>query len=131
MTYDYENDLRSLSYLHNLFRNTSGAILEDSQFPLITKNNHDVQCQHHCTVATLSRPMGIVKPTRWGERHSQAPLAGIDRSSQRQLVERMGYVHAESVVTLSPRPLALQPDLPWLPPDLRLHMQQQVPPSQP
>jgi hypothetical protein len=41
------------------------------------------------TVATFSRPMGIVKPTRWGEKHSQAPLAGIDRSSKRQLVERM------------------------------------------
>jgi hypothetical protein len=41
------------------------------------------------TVATLSRPMGIVKPTRWGEKHSQAPLAGINRSSKRQLVERM------------------------------------------
>jgi hypothetical protein len=41
------------------------------------------------TVATFSRLMGIVKPTRWGEKHSQAPLAGIDRSSMRQLVERM------------------------------------------
>jgi hypothetical protein len=40
------------------------------------------------TVATLFRPMGIAKPMRW-EEHFQAPLAGIDRSSQRQLVEKM------------------------------------------
>jgi hypothetical protein len=41
------------------------------------------------TVATFSRPMGIVKPKTWGGMHSQAPLAGIDRSWKRQLVERM------------------------------------------
>jgi hypothetical protein len=41
------------------------------------------------TVATFSSPMGIVKPTRWGEKHFQAPLAGIDRLSKRLLVERM------------------------------------------
>jgi hypothetical protein len=41
------------------------------------------------TVATLSRPIGLAKPMRWGEKHSQAPLAGLDRSSQKQLVERM------------------------------------------
>jgi hypothetical protein len=85
VTYNYENELRSLSYLHNLFRNTSRAMLEDSQFPLRIIMMYNVST----TVATFSRPMGIVKPTRWGERHSQAPLAGIDRSSKRQLVERM------------------------------------------
>jgi hypothetical protein len=37
------------------------------------------------TFATLSRPIGIAKPIRWGE----APLAGLDRLSQKQLVERM------------------------------------------
>jgi hypothetical protein len=47
VTYDYENELRSLSYLHHLFRSTSRAILEDSQFPLITKIKNDVQSQHH------------------------------------------------------------------------------------
>jgi hypothetical protein len=41
------------------------------------------------TVATFSRSMGIVKPTRWGEKHSQVPLAGIDRLLKRQLVERI------------------------------------------
>jgi hypothetical protein len=41
------------------------------------------------TVATLSHPMGIAKPMRWGEKHSQAPLRGIDRLCQRQLVEWM------------------------------------------
>jgi hypothetical protein len=39
--------------------------------------------------------------------------------------------HAESVVTLSPWPPALQPDSPWLPPDLQLLVQQQVLPKQP
>jgi hypothetical protein len=48
VTYDYENELRSLSYLHNLFRNTSQAIIEDLQFSLITKIKNDVQRQHHC-----------------------------------------------------------------------------------
>jgi hypothetical protein len=41
------------------------------------------------TVATLSRPIGIAKPIRLGEKHSQAPLAGLNRSSQKQLVKRM------------------------------------------
>jgi hypothetical protein len=40
-------------------------------------------------VATLSRPIGIAKPIRWGEKHSQANLAGLNRSSQKQLVKRM------------------------------------------
>jgi hypothetical protein len=78
---------------------------------------------------------------------------GINRLSQRQLVERMeddgddlatwqwkprklvsapfqGYVHTKSFVTLLRRPPALQPDLPWLPPGLRLLEQQRVPPKQ-
>jgi hypothetical protein len=41
------------------------------------------------TVATFSRPMSIVKPTTGGGKHSQAPLAGLNRSAKRQLVERM------------------------------------------
>jgi hypothetical protein len=41
------------------------------------------------TVATLSRPIGIAKLIRWGEKHSQAPLAGLSRSYQKQLVKRM------------------------------------------
>jgi hypothetical protein len=41
------------------------------------------------TVTTFSRPLGIVKPTTGGGRHSQAPLAGLDRSTKKQLVERM------------------------------------------
>jgi hypothetical protein len=41
------------------------------------------------TVATFSRPMGIVKPTTGEGGHSQAPLAGLDHSTQKQLVERM------------------------------------------
>jgi hypothetical protein len=48
VTYDYDKELRSLSYLHNLFRSTSRAILEDSQFPLVTKIRNNVQRQHHC-----------------------------------------------------------------------------------
>jgi hypothetical protein len=41
------------------------------------------------TVATFSRPMSIVKPTAAGGRQSQAPLAGLDHSTRKQLVERM------------------------------------------
>jgi hypothetical protein len=41
------------------------------------------------TVAALSRPIDIAKPIRLGEEHSQAPLAGLNRSSQKQLVKRM------------------------------------------
>jgi hypothetical protein len=88
VTYNCENELRCLSYLHHLFRSTSRAILEDSQFPLITKIKK-MMSNVSTTVATLSRPIGIAKPIRWGEKHSQAPLVGLDRSSQKQLVERM------------------------------------------
>jgi hypothetical protein len=41
------------------------------------------------TVATFSRLMGIVKPTTGEGGHSQVPLAGLDHSTQKQLVERM------------------------------------------
>jgi hypothetical protein len=41
------------------------------------------------TVATFSRPMGIVKPTTGEGGHSQVPLAGPNHLTQKQLVERM------------------------------------------
>jgi hypothetical protein len=87
VTYFYENELRRLSYLHNLFRNTS-RILAELQFPLITKII--MMSNVSTTVATFSRPMGIVKPTTGGGKHSQAPLAGLDQSAKKQLVERIG-----------------------------------------
>jgi hypothetical protein len=42
------------------------------------------------TVATFSRPMGIVKPTTGEGGHSQVPLAGPDHSTQKRLVEAKG-----------------------------------------
>jgi hypothetical protein len=74
------------------------------------------------TVATLSRPMGIAKPMRWEEKHSQAPLAGIDRSSPEATGGedggqrgRLGYLVMEAKkasicsffqVTFTPSPLS-------------------------
>jgi hypothetical protein len=74
VTYDYENELRSLSYLHNLFRNTSRAILEDSQFPLITKIKNDVQRQHHCRDPLL--PNGHCQADEIGREALQGSTSG-------------------------------------------------------
>jgi hypothetical protein len=41
------------------------------------------------TVTVLSRLIGIVKPIKLGEEHSQAPLAGLNRTLQKQLVKQM------------------------------------------
>jgi hypothetical protein len=82
----YENELRRLSYLPNLFRTTS-RILEERQFPRITEIN--MISNVSTTVATFSRPMGIVKPTTGGGRYSQVPQAGLNRLTKKQLVERM------------------------------------------
>jgi hypothetical protein len=41
------------------------------------------------TVVALSCTIGIAKPIILGEKHSQAPLAGLNRSFQKQLVKRM------------------------------------------
>jgi hypothetical protein len=46
VTYLYENELRRLSYLHNLFRNTSW-IFRRTPIPPHHRDHHDVQCQHH------------------------------------------------------------------------------------
>jgi hypothetical protein len=41
------------------------------------------------TVTVLSRLIGIAKPIKLGEEHSQAPLAGLNRTLQKQLVKQM------------------------------------------
>jgi hypothetical protein len=63
VTYLYENELRSLSYLHNIFRNTS-RILEDLQFPLI--NEIIMMSNVSPTVAILLPPDGHCQTDEMG-----------------------------------------------------------------
>jgi hypothetical protein len=41
------------------------------------------------TAAIISRPIGIAQPIWLGEEHFQAPLAGLNRTLQKQLVKQM------------------------------------------
>jgi hypothetical protein len=41
------------------------------------------------TAAIISRPIGIAQPIRLGKEHFQAPLAGLNRTTQKQLVKQM------------------------------------------
>jgi hypothetical protein len=86
VTYLYNNELRRLSYLHHLVLHDRFQKIPNSHSSLrFTK----MMSNASTTVMTLSRPIGIAKPIRWGEKLSQAPLAGLTRSSQKQLVKRM------------------------------------------